>query len=124
MSDSRKDAPVTTSARLVELSLAANDVPAMARFYDAVFDTGLEPFQAFGTTFYRGTLHGVRFVIAPNDLAGVNAAQNRHQFVYETGDRQAALEAARRAGGTVRDETGTAATVLDPDGNTIVFQFG
>lgn len=106
--------------KLVEISLAATDVPAMVRFYDALFDTGLQAYEAFGTTFYRGELHGVRFVLAPNDLAGVEAKQNRHQFVYEVADLVAFLARAEDAGGTVRDATDTVATVLDPDGNTVV----
>ncbi|HET8984981.1 MAG TPA: hypothetical protein VFN03_04395, partial [Trueperaceae bacterium] len=91
---------------------------------DAVFEAGLEPFAAYGTTFYRGSLHGARFIIAPNDLAGVVANQNRHQFVYLTSDLAALLTRVVDAGGTVRDSTGTATTVLDPDGNTLVFQAG
>lgn len=112
------------SLRLAELSLAANDVPAMVRFYDAVLGTALEPYAAYGTTFYRGSLHGTRFVIAPNELAGVDAAQNRHQFVYVAEDLESLLARALAAGGTVRDSTDGVATVLDPDGNTLVFQAG
>lgn len=107
---------------LVELSLAATDVPAMVRFYDTLFDAGLQPYQASGATFHRGELHGVRFVLAPNDLAGVDARQNRHQFVYAVTDLNAFLARVTEAGGTVRDSTGTVATVLDPDGNTLVVQ--
>ena len=105
---------------LVELSLAATDVQAMVRFYDTLFDAGLQPSEAFGTTFHRGALHGVAFVLAPNDLAGVEARQNRHQFVYAVTDLSAFLARVTEAGGTVRDSTGTVATVLDPDGNTLV----
>lgn len=112
----------STGLRVVELSLATSNMPAMVRFYDAVFGTQLQAHEAYGTTFYRGTLHGVRFVLAPNDLAGVEAQQNRHQFVYTAPDLDSLLELAVEAGGTVRDSTDTAATVLDPDGNTIVFQ--
>ena len=78
-------------------------------------------YAAFGTTLYRGELHGVRFVIAPNDLAGVDASQNRHQFVYATSDLEPLLARVVEAGGAVRDATSDAATVLDPDGNTLVF---
>jgi len=108
--------------RLVEVSLAADDVDAMVRFYDELFGAGLEPYEAFGTTFYRGTLDSVRFVLAPNALAGVDAAQNRHQFVYATSDLDALLARAERAGGVVRDRAANVATVLDPDGNTVVLQ--
>src|SRR5690606_17691832 len=108
--------------RLVEVSFAADDVDAMVRFYDELFGAGLEPYEAFGTTFYRGTLDSVRFVLAPNALAGVDAAQNRHQFVYATSDLDALLARAERAGGVVRDRAANVAIVLDPDGNTVVLQ--
>jgi hypothetical protein len=96
----------------------------MVRFYDAICGTNLERFAAYGTTLYRGTLHGVRFVIVPNDIAGVDANQNRHQFVYLVPELAALLAHVVQAGGSVRDSTATTATVLDPDGNTLVFQAG
>lgn len=103
-----------------QLDISAENALAMVRFYNDFFAAELAPFEAHGTTLYRGKLHGIDLLICPNELAGVEAARNRHQFNYATPDLAAALTAAKRAGGQVRDETPTSATVLDPDGNTIV----
>ncbi len=111
--------PVLT---LSEIALVAHDIPAMVCFYDAFFGADLRPVAAFGTTLYHGSLHGALLIICPNAIAGVDAKQSRHQFSYQTPDLAAALEAARQAGGTVRDEEGATATVVDPDGNTIVLR--
>lgn len=106
---------------ITEIGLVAEDVAAMVRFYDDLFGAGLEPFPMGGTNLYRGRLHGTSFYLCPNELAGVDAQQNRHQFTYSTTDLAATLELAVRAGGTVRDRTASNATVVDPDGNNIVF---
>jgi predicted enzyme related to lactoylglutathione lyase len=112
----------TPTITFAELTLTAVDVPAMVRFYDALFGAGLQPVAAFGTTLYRGMLHGVPLLICPNSIADVDAAQNRHQFTYETPDLDAVIEAALAAGGVIRERDGVVATVLDPDGNTVVFR--
>jgi predicted enzyme related to lactoylglutathione lyase len=106
---------------LRELTLTAVDTPAMVRFYDTLFGSALQPVAAFGTTLYRGQLHGLPLLICPNDIAGVDAAQNRHQFTYETPDLAKVIETVLAAGGVVREQADATATVLDPDGNTIVF---
>lgn len=105
---------------LTQIDLSAEDVPAMVAFYNGFLGADLRPFEAFGTELWRGSLGGIPLLLCPNTLAGVDAARNRHQFNYRTPDLATAIEAARLAGGQVRDETDTSATVLDPDGNTIV----
>ena len=105
---------------LIEVDLAVTDGVTSARFYDEVFGAGLEAYQAHGATFYRGSLNGVRLVLVPNVIAGVEAQRNRHQFVYSTSDIPGCLARVEAGGGSVRDAGATAATVLDPDGNTIV----
>lgn len=111
--------PVLT---LTEIALVAHDVPAMVRFYDAFFGAELRPVAAYGTTLYHGSLHGALLILCPNAIAGVQAEQSRHQFSYQTPDLAAAVEAALQAGGTVRDREAATATVVDPDGNTIVLR--
>jgi len=105
---------------LIELDLAVTDGANSANFYDTVFGAGLEAYQAHGVTFYKGSLNGVRLVLVPNVIAGVEAQRNRHQFVYRTGDLPGCLARVEAAGGTVREASASAATVLDPDANTIV----
>ncbi|HYN87473.1 MAG TPA: hypothetical protein VER55_03025, partial [Ardenticatenaceae bacterium] len=94
----------------------------MVSFYNALFAADLQPMAAFGTTLYRGTLHGVPFLICPNTIAGVTALQNRHQFTYDVADVRAIVERARQGGGELMQQDEGVATILDPDGNTMVFQ--
>lgn len=105
---------------LAEIGLVAEDVPAMVRFYDDFFGAGLRPAPLGGATLYRGRLHGVAFYLCPNEIAGVEARQNRHQFSYASTDLEAAVAHAERAGGTLKERGDGVATVLDPDGNNIV----
>ena len=109
-----------------QLTLAAEDLVAMARFYNAVFAAGLEPVAAHDTTLYRGSLSGITFLLCPNTLAGVDARQSRHQYTYRVPDVAATVARAIAAGGVVHQspEPGAPnapAVVLDPDGNSIVF---
>jgi predicted enzyme related to lactoylglutathione lyase len=115
---------VTPTPQLSDMTIAAEDVEAMVRFYDAVFGAALEPFEAAGTTLYRGRLDERPVIICPNSLASVDAAQNRHQFTYTVLDLEGLLATAEGAGGVVRERSVDIATVLDPDGNTIVFRRG
>ncbi|HYF62631.1 MAG TPA: VOC family protein [Herpetosiphonaceae bacterium] len=117
------DQPTIT---LAQITLAATNLEAMAAFYNAVFAADLRPVPAHGTTMYRGALHGAVLLLCPNSLAGVDAAQNRHQFAYAVSDLAAILERAAAAGGVLdgepqRQPGQLSATVIDPDGNTIVF---
>ena len=105
-----------------QLTLAATNVEAMTAFYDAVFACGLEPVSAYGSTLYRGQLHGVPLLLCPNSIAGVEAAQNRHQFAYDVDDIETVKAVALGAGATLVCEDDSSVTVADPDGNTIVFQ--
>ena len=116
------DAPIA----LAQITLATTNTAAMVAFYNALFAADLQPIQTFGANLYRGVLHDVPFVICPNTLANVQAQQNRHQFSYTAADLQMVVEQAIKAGGRLHselqsDEQGLSATVLDPDGNTIVF---
>jgi predicted enzyme related to lactoylglutathione lyase len=114
----------TPALMLAQITLAAENVAAMVAFYDALFGAELQPAAAFGTTVYRGRLHGVPFLICPNAVAGVEATQSRHQHTYQAQDLARVVELALRAGGQVVQHDAAGATVLDPDGNTLVFAGG
>jgi len=116
----------TPPLTLAQITLAATNLEAMASFYNATFAADLRPIAAHGTTLYRGALHNVVFLLCPNSLAGVEAAQNRHQFTYAVTDLDAVLARATGAGGSLsgapQQQAGQrSATVIDPDGNTVVF---
>jgi predicted enzyme related to lactoylglutathione lyase len=112
--------------RLTQITLATNNTEAMVEFYSKLFALDLQATPAYGTTLYRGTLHDVPFVLCPNSLAGVQAQQSRHQFMYAASNLLEIITRALSAGGVVHEETRANeqlvnVTILDPDGNSIVF---
>jgi predicted enzyme related to lactoylglutathione lyase len=107
---------------LAQLTLSAEHVIAMVDFYNGLFAADLQPVAAYGTTLYRGQLHGLPFLICPNTLANVSAAQNRHQFTYTVSDLTTVMQRAQEVGGQMMQRDASTLTILDPDGNSIVFQ--
>lgn len=111
---------------LSQITLTTTNTAAMVEFYNATFGADLQPVAAYGTTLYRGALHNATFLLCPNSLAGVDAQQNRHQFSYSVADLPTIVERALAAGGSIMEGARASAdqpsaTVLDPDGNSIVF---
>lgn len=109
-----------------QITLATTETNAMVDFYNAVFAMNLQPVDVYGTTLYRADLQGVRFVLCPNSLAGVEAQKSRHQFTYTVTNLTDTTARALAAGGTLYeqlpvDATPTSTTLLDPDGNSVVF---
>lgn len=107
--------------KLTRITIAVTDMPAMVRFYDALFDVGFAPVTAYGTTLYRGTLAGVDVLLCPNDVARVDARQNRKQLTFTVDDLDALAVRAERAGGSIVNRSAEALGVSDPDGNTLEF---
>ncbi len=115
------------SIQLENITLAAEDIEEMVRFYDAVFYCNLMPYQPFGdVNGYRGTLAGIEFVLVPNQIAQVDARQNRQQLQFAVDDVEAMIDRAIASGGNPLDEAEVrrgrmSGAVFDPDGNSIVF---
>lgn len=111
--------------KLKKITIAATNITEMATFYTSVFNAGLTPIEAYGTTLYTGQLCGFDLLLCPNSIAGVEAQQNRQQFDIEVPDIESALKAAETSGGKIKDPLTinpiqNIASVTDPDGNTIV----
>jgi catechol 2,3-dioxygenase-like lactoylglutathione lyase family enzyme len=104
--------------KIERVTLAATNVQAMVEFYDAVFDARLEPVTAFGTTLYKGHFLGLDLLICPNEIAGVDARQNRHQFRLMVPELTTFVENMKTAGGTIINQNSGAVGFRDPDGNT------
>jgi predicted enzyme related to lactoylglutathione lyase len=107
---------------LMQMTLATTHIPEMVRFYNAVFGTELQAKEAFGTTLYTGTLAGIPLLLCPNEIAGVQAEQSRHQLAFKVDDLSALLQNVEAAGGTAEipaSDSRTTAILKDPDGNTI-----
>ncbi len=110
--------------KIDRVTIAINNMPAMLRFYNGVFDADLKLID--GTEFYAGTLaEGITVLFCPNDIAQVDAKQNRQQFRFIVEDLKPIRERAAEYGGHVlqQGDTPDATTigVMDPDGNTIEF---
>lgn len=108
--------------QLTQMTLATTRTPEMVKFYDTLFGTQLQANEVYGTTLYRGALAGIPLVICPNEIAGVEAEQSRHQLALRVADLSSLLQNVESAGGIIETpitDSLTSAILRDPDGNTI-----
>jgi len=108
--------------QLTQMTLATTRTSEMVKFYNSLFGTELQPTEAYGTTLYKGNLAGIPLVICPNEIAGVQAEQSRHQLAFRVADLAAILSRVKAAGGSIETQITdslTQAILKDPDGNTI-----
>ena len=110
--------------QLIGFVFSPVDGPAMVKFYNSVFGCGLQPFDALGTTLYRGQIAGLRLIFCPNDLLEIQAEKNRQQLSLAVDDLDELLRLALANGGTQTQDvadgpTGRTGGIADPDGNTI-----
>jgi predicted enzyme related to lactoylglutathione lyase len=111
---------------LVRIALATTRMAAMRHFYNQLFDAKLEAVNTPEGTFYQGEIGQLLFTLVPNDVAKIEARQNRHQMTFWVDDIEKTLHAAIQAGGvkmqqSLETNTGKLLAVLDPDGNTLEF---
>jgi predicted enzyme related to lactoylglutathione lyase len=112
--------------KLIQIDMAIVHMDKMVNFYTSVLDAKLTSRDVQGMKMYSGTMLGMTFVMAPNELAGVVAEQSRHQLEVVVTDIEAIADKAKAAGGNLRDgiQTNGDSKVLvveDPDGNTVIF---
>lgn len=106
--------------QLAGVTIAATNMDLMQRFYNAVFTANLKPFDAYGTTLYRGKLAGVELVLCPNDLLQIEAQKNRQQLRFAVEDVAVVVATAVAHGGhLISTITTKAGGIVDPDGNSI-----
>jgi predicted enzyme related to lactoylglutathione lyase len=112
---------------LDRITIAITQMDAMVAFYNGLFDAGLQPLEPMnGFQFYGGKLAGIDLLFCPNEIAGVVAEQNRHQFRFVVDDVDALRLKASQLGGGMLDDgrvttTSKSGSVSDPEGNTIEF---
>lgn len=107
------------------LTIAVTDMEQMVNFYSKVFGIGFTNKQVYGTTLYNGEWGGLKLQFCPAQLAGIEAAQNRHQFDIVVDDLDKALVQVSVHGGSMmhdiqENETSRSVGVYDPDKNSIV----
>lgn len=109
-----------------QITVAITNIDMMVQFYETVFRCEFSKKEAFGTTLYFGKLGDMDLLLCPNHVAGVEAKQNRQQFDFRVSDLDSIIHNVEISGGRLQGEisvmeTLKAATIMDPDGNTIVF---
>ena len=111
---------MSQAIQLTQMTLATTRTLEMVRFYNALFGTQLQATEAYGTTLYHGTLAGIPLVVCPNEIAGVEAEQSRHQLTLRVADLAALLGLVETNGGIIDtpivDDSTTRAILRDPDG--------
>jgi len=111
-----------SSVQLAQMTLATVRTAEMVKFYNTLFGTAFQTIRAYGGTLYHGTLAGIPLILCPNEIAGVEAKQSRHQLTLRVPDLLGLLQIVETAGGgieTAPAEAVVGAILRDPDGNTI-----
>jgi predicted enzyme related to lactoylglutathione lyase len=106
------------------ITLAVTHLPQMLAFYDTVFHANLKPLG--DGPLYKGSFAGQTLLFCPNEIAGVDARQNRHQFRIAVPNLPAVRETILNSGGAIINEDSDShgkrlIGVRDPDGNTYEF---
>ena len=112
--------------KIVKVTIAITKVNEMVKFYKNVFNINFKESPVYGTTLYSGKFGDLNILLCPNEIAGVKAEQNRQQFDIVVPDIEKIIQAAKNAGGSIKGkinvtEKQKTVTIVDPDGNTIVF---
>ena len=111
--------------KLSGITLAAHQHDAMRAFYAALFGEEWEEVElAPGIRILRLTLAGLTIQLCAASVAGVPAADFRHQLRFTVADLGAAIETGLAHGGQLHSEPVTTedlrfAALRDPDGNTL-----
>ncbi len=113
------------SFNLLKITIACTDISAMTAFYSKVFNVEFKE-RDFGFKMYSTKIGDINFLFCPNEIAGVIAEQNRHQFDYLVENIGEVIDRALSAGGLLhtelqKTETESNVTIQDPDGNTMNF---
>lgn len=113
------------SFKLLKITVACTNISAMTDFYSKVFNVKFEEHD-FGFKMYSTKIGDISFLFCPNDIAGVVAEQNRHQFDYIVDDIEKLIERGLASGGSIHSEllkveNESTVTLFDPDGNTMNF---
>lgn len=110
--------------KILKITIAVTNTTEMVNFYNTVFNSNLKEIATYGTKLYSGNFIGLELLLCPNEIAGVNAKQNRQQFDISVSDINSVLDKVIKNSGTIKEvynKTTKSASVIDPDGNTIVF---
>ncbi len=117
--------PTESPFRVDQVSMATENTELMVVFYQNVFGARFTKLPSDGHYIYTGTLFGLKFVLVPNDVANVRAERSRHELHIivpniEDVIRKALMTGATLVKGVKTDDNEKTATLIDPDGNSMV----
>lgn len=112
--------------KLLKITLACSDISKMTTFYKNVFNVSFVKHEMPGFTMFSTKIGDINFLFCPNQIAGVIAEQNRHQFDYIVEKLQHVIDASIKHGGKQQGDVQRSieeksVTIIDPDGNTMNF---
>ena len=113
------------TVKLESIAIQTCRMDPMVQFYSEAFGARFEPFEAGGLACRLGRLpDGAVIKLVPLRASVDFEGFPIHQLGFRVRDVEVVISAAQRAGGTVQDSpvrTGStiAASVRDPDGNTL-----
>lgn len=112
--------------KLRKITLACTDIQKMINFYSSVFNSEFIEHQFPRFKMFSAKIEEINFLFCPNEIAGVEAKQNRHQFDYECEDIKSIMKIALENDGEIHSDLQENtdelfAAIFDPDGNTINF---
>lgn len=113
--------------KILGMTLAVYDMPAMLNFYERVFGMQFEASKMQGFTLYRSELDNLKVLFCPAELAQVEAGRNRHQFDIRCEDLDEMIAKVTAHGGQLMQEPQQLGAlkrvgVMDPDGNSLVLE--
>ncbi|MCP4439476.1 MAG: hypothetical protein GY810_11090 [Aureispira sp.] len=112
--------------KIGKVTIAVTKINEMVNFYTTIFSCDFKKIDAYNNTLYMGEIKGVKILLCPNEIADVKAEQNRFQFDFYVKDIKKLIIDIETSGGRIIGKTEGAETlqsvsVMDPDGNTMVF---
>lgn len=117
---------MTLNINLSSITISVKNMLEMVNFYNTMFNSNMLPFDAYGSTLYRGNIDGLNIVFCPVEVSGIVALHNTFQLNFVTNNIAEIVNLAIRSGGHQKSELVPAnnkmtIVIIDPDGNTLEF---
>lgn len=107
--------------KLKKITLAVNDLDAMARFYERLLDVTFDDLKLYNSLVKTSTYQQINIMLCPNIVAQVQADQARHQFEFEVHSlNDIRNDEFIKSYIDMEMSNETFITLIDPDRNTLV----
>jgi catechol-2,3-dioxygenase len=106
---------------LKKITLAVNDLDAMTAFYSKLLGLDFSDLKIYNSTVKVAQINGIQLMLCPNNIAGVQADQARHQFEFSVNSlMEISLNEYFKTFIATEMSNSTELTLIDPDRNTII----